>query len=197
MGRGASGAALLRAIGVERMRQENTHARQNKNSRCDIQHPTSPEARPYTRYMHSPIELRARCQHDSVRSGKGVVGWPRQSVASRGSSAGPRSRASVAESMTKPRQPNDAGLTVPCQVHVLAPIRMFQGEVAGALCRSAWPQPAQACIPTHRSDTGTLPRFPWCDLTREEGNMTPHSQREHYCDVAASLRYPEWSIRSA
>ena len=37
--------------------------------------------------------------------------------------AGPRSRASVAESMTKPRQPNDAGLTVPCQVHALAPIR--------------------------------------------------------------------------
>jgi len=105
------------------MRQENADARQNKNSRCDIQHPTSPEARPYTRYMHSPIELRARCQHDSVRSGKGVVGWPRQSVASRGSSAGPRSRASVAESMTKPRQPNDAGLTVPCQVHALAPIR--------------------------------------------------------------------------
>jgi hypothetical protein len=36
----------LGAIGVNRMRQENTDARQNKNSRCNIHHRTGPKAHP-------------------------------------------------------------------------------------------------------------------------------------------------------
>src|ERR1700745_2112677 len=41
-----SRAFSLSAITVNRMRQENADARQNKNSCCNIQHRTGPEAHP-------------------------------------------------------------------------------------------------------------------------------------------------------
>ena len=86
------------------MRQENTDARQNKNSRRDIQHPTSPEARPYVGYICT-----ARLNSEAGANTIPCV-------------PGERCRGLVA-TVCRFSSPNDAGLTVPCQVHALAPIR--------------------------------------------------------------------------
>jgi hypothetical protein len=60
---------LLSPIGNNRMRQKNPGAYQTNNSRCNLNHET--HRRPALgRCRCSSIEVKARCQHDFVRSGK-------------------------------------------------------------------------------------------------------------------------------
>ena len=107
-----------------------------------------------------------------------------------GSSAGPRSRASVAESMTKPRQQNDAGLTVPCQVHVLAPIR----------CRRPVDNSVQNCGARTKAQGFHRSRVRLCEIgsikcARKMQALAKNTAATTNSTVELILASPRWSRR--
>jgi hypothetical protein len=101
--------------------------------------------------------------------------------------AGPRSRASVAESMTKPRQPNDAGLTVPCQVHALAPIR----------CRRPVDNSVQNCGTRTKAQGFHRSRVRLCEIRSIAGAIWGTGRSYSHASPLRAVVRPSGSVKSS
>jgi len=153
------------------MRQENTDARQNKNSRRDIQHPTSPEARPYVGYICT-----ARLNSEAGANTIPCV-------------PGERCRGLVA-TVCRFSSPNDAGLTVPCQVHALAPIR----------CRRPVDNSVQNCGARTKAQGFHRSRVRLCEIgsikcARKMQALAKNTAATTNSTVELILASPRWSRR--